>query len=130
MPNLEASSSVPHEVIGSYCSLSATHLALYKKLISDINNIHKLTFVNMCSDTTNCYYFIAHPFVRMCGQYFGLKLCYLIVLFQSIQNIKIFLFTEFILSSTFYTRNNESYSKVKCKVIDPIQPYSLLFLSL
>ena len=41
MPMLEATSSIPHEIIGDRRSQAATHLDLNKKLIADISNIKK-----------------------------------------------------------------------------------------
>ena len=55
LPRLEATASIPQEIIGGRRSQSATHLALDKKLIADISNIRKVPTVTICADTTNCY---------------------------------------------------------------------------
>ena len=70
MPSLEASSSMPQEIIGSRIPQGATNLALSKKLIANISNIRKLPTITMCPDATNCYVRVAHPYSSLCSQYF------------------------------------------------------------
>ena len=91
MPNIEAMNAIPMEIIGDRRSQAATHLALDKKLISDIANVRKLSMITICADATNCYDRVVHLFASLCTQYFGLNLLYLVVLFQAIQSMKMFL---------------------------------------
>ena len=103
MPRLEATSSIPQKIIGGRRSQVATHLALSKKLIADISNIRKVPTVTICADATNCYDRVAHYFASLCSQYFGLEICYLLILFRTIQNMKMHLRTAFGVSSSSYT---------------------------
>ena len=73
MPSLEASSSIPREVIGGRRSQAATHLALSKKLIADVSNTRELPTVTMCADATNFYDRVAHPYASLCAQYLGME---------------------------------------------------------
>ena len=91
IPNKEAVNAISIEVIGVRQSQAATHLALDKKLISDITNVRKLPMITICANTTNCYDRVAHPFASMCTQYFRVELSYLVVLFRAIQSMKMFL---------------------------------------
>ena len=109
MPSLEASSSKPQEIIGGRRSQAATHLALTKKLIADISNIRNLPTVTACADATNCYNRVAHPYDSLCSQYFGMDICYLLVLFKEIQNMKMHLRTAFGVSSSLYTREGQPF---------------------
>ena len=81
MPNLEAMNVIPMEIIGGRRSQAATHLALDKKLISDITNMRKLPMITICADATNCYDRVVHPFASLYAQYFRLDLLYLVILF-------------------------------------------------
>ena len=76
MPYLEATSSIPQEIIGGRRSQAATHLALSKKLIADASNIRKLPTATICADATNCYDRVAHPYASLYSQYFGLYVIY------------------------------------------------------
>ena len=82
MPSLEASSSMPQEIIGDRRSQATTHLALSKKLIADISNIRKLPTIIRCADATNCYDRVAHPYASLYSQYVSLDICYLLVLLR------------------------------------------------
>ena len=84
MPSLEASLSMPQEIIGSRRLKAATHLVLRKKLIADISNTRKLPTVTMCADATNCYDRVAHPHTSLCSQYFGMEIYYLLVILKKI----------------------------------------------
>ena len=66
IPTLEEINIIPREVIGGRRSQAATHLALDKKLISDIANVQKLPIITICADVTNCYDRVAHSFVSIC----------------------------------------------------------------
>ena len=103
MPKLEESGTIPVEIIGGRRSQAATHLALNKKLISDIANVRKLPMITICADATNCYDRVAHPFASLCAQYFGLEVSYLAVLFRAIQSMKMFLRTSYGISQTAYS---------------------------
>ena len=54
MPSLEASSVIPQEMVSSRRSKGAPHLALSKKLITDVLNTKKLSTTTTCDDATNC----------------------------------------------------------------------------
>jgi hypothetical protein len=106
MPNIEAMNAIPMEVIGGGRSQVATHLALDKKLISDIANMRKLSMITICADATNYYDRVTHPFASLYAQYFELDLSYLVVLFRAIQSMKIFLRTAFGVSENYYSGDN------------------------
>ena len=108
-PSLEASSSIPQEIIGGRRSQAAIHLALSKKILADISIIRKLHTVTTCVDATNCYDRVAHPYASLCSQYFGLEICYLLVLFKAIQSIKMHLRTAFSVSTSFYTSDEKPF---------------------
>ena len=105
--NIEAMNAILIEVIGGRQSQAATHLALDKKLISNIANMRKLPMITICADATNCYDRVAHPFASLYIQYFGLELSYLVVLFRAIQSMKMFLRTTFGVSKNYYSGNND-----------------------
>jgi len=54
-------------------------------------------------DTSNYYNHIAHPFASISNQYFEIQLEYLLILFGTIQSIKMFLRTSFRVSEGFYS---------------------------
>ena len=47
--------------------------------------------ITICADATNCYDRVVHLFASLYTQYFGRDLLYLVVLFQAIQSMKMFL---------------------------------------
>ena len=102
MPRLEQYNDIPKEIIGGRKNQAATHLALNKKLISDISNVRKLLTVTICADATNCYNRIAHPFASLCAQYCRLGIEHLSVLFTTIQSMKMFLRASFGMSQNYY----------------------------
>ena len=83
-PSLEASSSMPQEIIGGRRSKAATHLALNKKIIAEIHNTRKLPTVAVCADATNCHDRVAHYHTSLCSHFFGIEMFYLLVLFKTI----------------------------------------------
>ena len=91
------------EIIGGRRSQAATHLALNKKLITDIANVRKLPMITICADATNCYDRVAHPFENLCAQCFGLEVSYLAALFRAMQSMKMFLRTSYGISQTAYS---------------------------
>ena len=64
IPTLEATNTIPGEVIGGRRSQAATHLALDKKLILDIANVQKLPIITIYADATNCYNRVAYPLCK------------------------------------------------------------------
>ena len=82
------------------------HLALNKKLISDIANVQKLLTAVICADKTNCYNRVTHSFASLYAQYFGLEVTHLLVLFRTMQMMKMCLRTAFGLSETCYSSKN------------------------
>ena len=109
MPYLEATSSIPQEIIEGRRSQAATHLVLSKKLIADTSNIRKLPTVTTCADATNYYDRVAHPYASLCSQYFGMEICYLLVLFKAIQNMNMHLRTVFGVSISFHTSKEQHF---------------------
>ena len=107
MLNIEAMNAILIKIIGGRQSKVATHLALDKKLISDIANMMKLPMITIYTDVTNCYDRVAHPFASLCTQYFGLDLSYLVVLFRAIQSMKMFLRTAFGVSEHYYSGDDD-----------------------
>ena len=94
---------MPQEIIGRRRSHADTYLALSKKLIANIFNIIKVPTVTICADATKCYDRVARPYASLCSQYSGLDICYLLILFKAIQNMKMHLRTAFDVSSSFYS---------------------------
>ena len=84
IPRLKEAKTILNEIIGNRRTQVATHLALNKKLISDIANVRKLPTKVICTDATNCYNRVEHPFTSLSAQYFGLEVIYLLVLFKII----------------------------------------------
>ena len=80
-----------------------------KKLITDISNTIKLPTATICADATNCYDRVAHPYASLCSQYFGMEICYLLVLFRTIQSMKMHLRTAFGVSTTFYSSDSQPF---------------------
>ena len=85
VPRIETCNSKPKEMFSSRRSKISFYLALSKKNISDVNKTHKEPMISICVGATNCFYRVAHPFVSLNLQYFGLNACYLIILFQLTQ---------------------------------------------
>ena len=67
IPNLEAVNAILIEVIGGRQSQATTHLTLDKKLISNITNVSKIPMITICTDVTNYYGRVAHPFASLCA---------------------------------------------------------------
>ena len=63
--NIEAVNTILMEGIGGRWLQAATHLALDKKLISDITNVRKLPMITICSDATNYCNRVTHPFASL-----------------------------------------------------------------
>ena len=74
MSFLEASFSIPQEIVGGRMSQAATNLALSKKLIADVYTNGKLPTVTICADTTNFYDRVAHPYASLCSKCFGMEI--------------------------------------------------------
>ena len=77
--------------------------------MADVSNIRKVPTVTICADATNYYDRVAHPYASLCSQYFGFGICYLLVLFKTIQNMKIHLRTAFGVSSFFYASEGQPF---------------------
>ena len=104
LPSIEASNTIPFEVIGGRKGQSSIYIALNKKLVYDIGNHYKKPTVMVSIDAFNCYNRIAHSISSMVCQHFRLQLEYLMTLFGTIQTIKIFLHISFGVLEQFYTR--------------------------
>ena len=86
LPALEEKKLIPIETIGSRGRQSAHHVALGKKLISDIGNQIKLPMITISADATNCFDRMAHPFAALTCRHFGLQIeCVLTYLGRSSQ---------------------------------------------
>ena len=90
-PSLKINKQIPYEIIGDRRGYSAIHITLNKKLVSDIANQSKKSTVIILVDATSCYNHITHSIVSLVCQYFRLSLEYVLLLFRTIQIIKIFL---------------------------------------
>ena len=101
LPKLEANRAILYEVIGGRRGQSSQHAALNKNLACDISNQAKRPTVVKPEDATNFYDRMSHPIARMKYQHFGVQVEYLLVLFSTMQSIKIFLRTSFGVSTKF-----------------------------
>ena len=90
LPSIEVAEAILIKVIGSRRSQAVSHLALDKKLISNIANVRKLPIINVCTNAINCYNRVAYSFTSLYAQYFLVEITYLAVLFRAIYLIKIF----------------------------------------
>ena len=93
MPSLEALSVIPQEIIGGRRLQSTAHVPLSKKIIVDVSNTKKLSTAMTCTDATNLYDRLLHPYASLCAHYFGMYLSYLSFLFRTIQKMKLHLRT-------------------------------------
>ena len=62
---IEKKQQISYEIIGGRRGYSALHIALNKKLVSDIANQYKAPIVVISLDTTNYYNKIAHPITSL-----------------------------------------------------------------
>ena len=72
------------KIIGGWHKQLAHHIALSKKLISDIGNQMKIPAITISADTTNYFNKMAYPFIALTYRHFSLQLEYIVVLFSSI----------------------------------------------
>ena len=64
-PNMNNSSSVPREIIGSRRSCSVINLCLAKKLIVGTLSTRNIRTVLTCPGTVNCYNRVIHPLATL-----------------------------------------------------------------
>ena len=102
LPTLESYNSITYKVIRERRAQSSIHIALNKKLVYDISNQMKKPSVVVSTDAANCYDRIAHPIASQAYQHFEVQLEYLVVLFSTIQTIKMYLRTSFRISADYY----------------------------
>ena len=88
IPPLWSALSILQEIIGGRRLQAAAYLALSKKVITIISNTNKLPTSTICANATDCYDQVAHPYAILCSQCFGIELCYLLVIFRTMQNMK------------------------------------------
>ena len=100
---LEDKEVIPYKIIGERRGYLAIYIALNKKLVSDMENQVKKLMVVISADASNCYDCIVYSFVSMACQHFGLSLEYILLLFGTIQTLKMFLRTSYRISSSYYT---------------------------
>ena len=79
------------------------HVAFNKKVISDMSNQVKSPSVVISTDSTNCYDYVAHPFVILTSHHFGVQMNYIFVLLKAIQNMTINLQNGFRVSTSSYS---------------------------
>ena len=72
IPSLERQGEIPFKIIGRRRGQLSMHIALNKKLISDCSNKSKIPMLVVSANASNCYNHIAHPYVSMSNQYYGL----------------------------------------------------------
>ena len=105
--SIEKKQQIPYKIIEGRREYSALHNALNKKLISDVANQHKVLIVVILADASNCYNRIAYPITSLICQSFGVEIEYAMLLFKTIQILKIFLKLSFQLLSSYYTGSKE-----------------------
>ena len=64
--SIKAVNTILMDIIGGRSSQAATHLALDKKLISDIANVEKLSIITIYAYVTKYYDRVTHPFASLC----------------------------------------------------------------
>ena len=74
-----------------------------KKLVLDISNQKKTPSIVILADASNYYDRIAHLLTAITCQHFGLQIEYLLMLFGTIQIMKMFMKTSFKVSEKYYT---------------------------
>ena len=89
LPILESQRIIPYEIIGGRREQAVHHIALNKTLIADCGNIIKMPIIMISADVINCFDCIAYFFASLTCHHFSLQLEYIIVLFISIQIVKI-----------------------------------------
>lgn len=65
-----------------------------QKLIAEVSNQKKTETLVISADASNCYDIVAHPFVSLTAQHFGLQLQYLLLLLKTTKSMNMFLQTE------------------------------------
>lgn len=81
---IEKMKLILHKIIGGRRGHSTIHIALNKKLVSDIANHKKIPIVIFLENATNCYDRIAHQIDSQLYQSFGLGIEYVLLLFRNI----------------------------------------------
>jgi len=109
LPTLEKQRKIPIEIIRGWHKQLAYHITLDKKLILDISNQMKIPTITISTDAKNYFNRMAHPFAALTYRYSGLQLEYILVLFSSIQSIRMYLITSFSISISYYAG---TYSKL------------------
>ena len=92
---LEAREEILQESIEDRRTQAIAYLVLNKKLIADIANAKKLLIVIIHTDAINYHNRVLHSFTSLSTQYFGLDIVHLLVLFRTIQLMKMYLYTLF-----------------------------------
>ena len=87
---LEKYNLIPMEIVDGRKSPDVIHVAINKKLISDISDQVKILSLVTSANATNFYDIVAHSFASLTAQHFGVKICYIIVLLQEIQSMVMF----------------------------------------
>ena len=72
----------------------------------DIKNQLKQPTITISANATNCFDRMAYPFAALACRYFRLQVEYIMILFKSIQIIRMYLMTCFRVSSLYYTETS------------------------
>ena len=95
LPALEQHNFIPMEIVSGRKDQATIHVAINKKLISDIFNQVKTPSAVIITDANNCCHRVSHPFASLTAQHFGVNVDYIMVLLKSIQHVTMFLQTSF-----------------------------------
>ena len=107
LSSIKERKEIPIEIIGNRRKQSAHHIILEKKLISNISNQIKLPIIMISANTTNCFDRMAHPFAAITCRHFGLQIKYILILFLSIQSIRMYLKISFSILTSYYTGTSD-----------------------
>ena len=97
---LEQNNLIPMEIVDGWKIQAEIHVAINKKLMSDVSNQVKTPSVVISTDATNCYNRVFHSFARLTAHHFGVNTCYIMGLFQVIKSMIMLMRTSFGTSST------------------------------
>ena len=81
--SIEKNQQILCEIIGVRRGHSTLHVALNKKLISDVANQQKVLIIVILADATNCYDRITYPITSLACQSFRIELECAMLLFST-----------------------------------------------
>ena len=97
---LEQQNLIPTEIVSGHKSQAAIHVAVNKKLMSEIYNQVKTQSKVVSVNVTNCYDRVAYHFASLAVQHFGVNTYFIRVPLKVIQSMAILLWNSFGTSST------------------------------